>query len=131
MNVNPRFRTATINVKSNPEMSQAKVRHDVQRAAHAAGLIGWQEIGPDRYREAIRNLGPEWGHYMPDDGGLQLLHPAVQLFGVAEQIRLERHVQWKRGVEPGQLAIGLPGVILPGVIEPLFAQDYLGPSDHC
>ena len=75
MHVNPRFRTATINVRSNPEMSQARVRHDVQRAAHAAGLIGWQEMAPDRYRDAIRNLGPEWGHYMPHDGGLQLPIP--------------------------------------------------------
>lgn len=70
-----RFRTATINVKSNPEMSQAKVRHDVRRAAASAGLIGWQEMAPDRYREAIRNLGPQWSHYLPRDGGLEIPVP--------------------------------------------------------
>lgn len=73
--INARFRTATINVKSNPEMSQAKVRHDVRRAASSAGLIGWQEMSPDRYRDAIRNLGPEWGHYMPRDGKLDIPIP--------------------------------------------------------
>lgn len=69
------FRTATLNVKSNPEMSQAKVRHDVNKASHTAGLIGWQEIGPERYFKAIKQLGPDWGHYMPRDGGLHIPNP--------------------------------------------------------
>jgi hypothetical protein len=70
-----RFRTATINVKSNPEMRQGAVRHDVHRAAHSAGLIGWQEIAPRRYFEAIKQLGPKWSHYMPRDGGLHIPVP--------------------------------------------------------
>lgn len=70
-----RFRTVTLNVKSNPEMRQAAVRHDVQRASHAGSLIGWQEIGPERYFEAIKKLGPDWGHYMPHDGGLHIPTP--------------------------------------------------------
>ena len=45
-----------MNVKSNPLMSQDKVRHDVQRAAKTGEIIGWQEIGPERYKDAIRNL---------------------------------------------------------------------------
>lgn len=69
------FKTATINVKSNPVMSQNKVKHDVNRAAHQAGLIGWQEIGPERYFKAIKALGPNWSHYMPHDGGLHIPTP--------------------------------------------------------
>ena len=41
------FRTATINVKSNPEMRQASVVHDVRKASHQASVIGWQEIEPE------------------------------------------------------------------------------------
>ncbi|MFT3714213.1 MAG: hypothetical protein QM817_41650 [Archangium sp.] len=69
------FRTVNINVKSNPEMSQKAVVHDVRRASHAGSLIGWNEISPARYFKAIRNLGPEWGHYMPHDGGLHIPNP--------------------------------------------------------
>ena len=69
------IRTATLNVRSNPEMPQAQVRHDVQKASHTADLIGWQEIDPARYRQAIRNLGPSWAHFMPHDGGLQIPNP--------------------------------------------------------
>lgn len=59
------FRTATLNVKSNPTMSQRQVLHDVRRVAHEASIIGWQEIEPARYREAIRNLPGNWSHFMP------------------------------------------------------------------
>jgi hypothetical protein len=69
------FNTININVKSNPVMSQRNVVHDVRRAARESGLIGWNEIGPARYREAIRNLGPGWSHYMPRDGHLQIPNP--------------------------------------------------------
>jgi hypothetical protein len=69
------FTTETINVKSNPLMSQKKVVHDVREASHQAGLIGWNEIGPDRYFQAIRALGPSWHHYMPHDGGLRIPNP--------------------------------------------------------
>jgi hypothetical protein len=69
------FRTVNINVKSNPLMGQKQVVHDVKRASHAGGLIGWNEIGPDRYFQAIKKLGPDWGHYMPHDGGLHIPNP--------------------------------------------------------
>ena len=68
-------RTVNINVKNNPVMGQKKVVHDVKRAAEAGGLIGWNEIGPDRYFRAIKQLGPGWGHYMPHDGGLRIPNP--------------------------------------------------------
>ncbi len=45
-----------MNVKSNPTMSQGKVVHDVRRAAKTGEIIGWQEIAPERYRDAIREL---------------------------------------------------------------------------
>lgn len=69
------FKTLNLNVKSNPEMSQAQVVHDVEKASHKAGLIGWNEISPKRYFDAIKNLGPEWNHYMPHDGHLRIPNP--------------------------------------------------------
>jgi len=69
------FTTATLNVKSNPEMSQKKVNHDVRKASHTADLIGWNEISPKRYFAAIKALGPKWGHYMPHDGHLRIPNP--------------------------------------------------------
>lgn len=70
------FKTLTINIKSNPEMAQSKVVHDVRKAAATqAGLIGWNEIGPARYVSAIKALGPQWGHYFPRDGKLRIPNP--------------------------------------------------------
>lgn len=69
------FGTVNINVKNNPLMPQAKVIHDVKRAAKSGGLIGWNEIGPDRYFKAIRDLGPEWGHFMPRHGKMRIPNP--------------------------------------------------------
>jgi endonuclease/exonuclease/phosphatase family metal-dependent hydrolase len=62
------FNVVSMNVMSNPEMSQAKVVHDVKRAAKTGDIIGWQEIAPERYRDAIRDL-PGFNHFMPK--GLQ------------------------------------------------------------
>ena len=62
------FDVVSMNVKSNPLMSQDKVSHDVRRAAKVGEIIGWQEIAPERYRQAIRNL-PGFDHFMPK--GLQ------------------------------------------------------------
>ncbi len=62
------FDVVSMNVKSNPEMSQDKVIHDVRRAAKTGEIIGWQEIAPERYRDAIRHL-PGFNHFMPK--GLQ------------------------------------------------------------
>lgn len=58
------FDVVSMNVKSNPLMSQDKVLHDVRRAAKHGEIIGWQEIGPERYRDAIRKL-PGFSHFMP------------------------------------------------------------------
>ncbi|MHB8878928.1 MAG: exonuclease/endonuclease/phosphatase family protein [Myxococcaceae bacterium] len=69
------FKTVTINVKNNPVMPQSAVVHDVEKAAKAGSLIGWNEIGPDRYFKAIKDLGPNWNHYMPHDGGLKIPNP--------------------------------------------------------
>lgn len=69
------FRTVNINVKNNPVMPQSAVVHDVKRAAKEGSLIGWNEIGPDRYFKAIKDLGPDWGHYMPTDGKLRIPNP--------------------------------------------------------
>ncbi len=70
-----KFTTLNVNIKSRPLMSQQAVRHDVQKAARNADLIGWNEIAPDRYRQAIRDLGPEWGHFMPKDGNYKISNP--------------------------------------------------------
>ncbi|RKG80014.1 hypothetical protein D7W79_09030 [Corallococcus exercitus] len=86
------FRTVTINVKSNPVMDQAAVVHDVKRAASQGSLIGWNEISPDRYFKAIRDLGPGWGHYMPRDGGLRIPNPISW-----------KKSEWKLQGEPGFL----------------------------
>jgi hypothetical protein len=69
------FRTVNINVKNNPIMPQKNVRHDVQQAARDGSLIGWNEIGPDRYFAAIKHLGPDWGHYMPRDHHTRIPNP--------------------------------------------------------
>ena len=54
-------------------MPQDKVVQDVRKAAAQGDLIGWQEIGPSRYFDAIKGLGKDWGHYMPKDGNLRIL----------------------------------------------------------
>lgn len=79
-----KFTTVNINVKSNPPMSQDKVLHDVRRAAAAGDVIGWNEISvlknkdgsrDDRYFDAIKSLGKDWGHYMPKHGKYRIPNP--------------------------------------------------------
>jgi hypothetical protein len=43
-------------------MRQERVVADVRRAAGLGCCIGWQEIRWERYRRAIRELGPAWAH---------------------------------------------------------------------
>ncbi|WP_375757726.1 peptidoglycan-binding protein [Corallococcus exercitus] len=98
------FKTVTINVKSNPVMDQAAVVHDVKRAASQGGLIGWNEISPDRYFKAIRDLGPEWGHYMPRDGGLRIPNPISwkkSEWKLQDEGFLRTH-EGKKGVSPNR-----------------------------
>lgn len=79
-----KFTTVNINVRSNPPMSQDKVLHDVRRAAAAGDVIGWNEISvlknkdgsrDDRYFDAIKSLGRDWGHYMPKHGDYRIPNP--------------------------------------------------------
>jgi hypothetical protein len=104
------FRTVNINVKNNPVMPQQKVRHDVQRAALDGSLIGWNEIGPDRYFAAIKQLGKEWGHYMPHDGKMRIPNPIswkksiwkeldsgfVKTHGGKEKVSPARYITWSK-----------------------------------
>lgn len=69
------FTTLNVNIKSRPAMPQKTVLHDVRKAAKNADLIGWNEISLDRYRDAIKSLGPEWGHFMPKDGKYKISNP--------------------------------------------------------
>lgn len=69
------FTTLNVNIKSRPAMPQEKVVADVRKAAQHADLIGWNEISLSRYRDAIKNLGPQWGHFMPKDGKYQISNP--------------------------------------------------------
>lgn len=53
----------TLNVKSNPHMSRAHVRHDLARAEPMAGVHFWQEIQPKYYNEVLKALDPrKWAH---------------------------------------------------------------------
>ncbi len=70
-----RFTTLNVNIKSRPAMAQNKVLSDVRKASRNADLIGWNEISLDRYRDAIKSLGPEWGHFMPKDGKYKISNP--------------------------------------------------------
>lgn len=58
----PQLTVITANIKSNPYMKQAKVVHDVERCAELGDVILWQEMAPKRYKQALRDLGPEWTH---------------------------------------------------------------------
>jgi|tagenome__1003787_1003787.scaffolds.fasta_scaffold20905706_2 hypothetical protein len=62
------MKAVTINVRGNPPMRQAKVVADVRRAAGLGTCIGWQEIRWERYRRAIRELGPAWEHVFGPPG---------------------------------------------------------------
>lgn len=70
-----KFTTLNVNIKSRPAMPQKAVLHDVRKAAKNADLIGWNEISLPRYRDAIKSLGPGWGHYMPKDGKYPISNP--------------------------------------------------------
>ena len=67
------------NVQAIPLMSKEKVRHDVNLSIKQAGVIGWQEIKPDYYDNAIHDLEDSelwesyWGY-----GGVNEKHPKVE-----------------------------------------------------
>jgi len=98
------FKTVTINVKNNPLMPQAHVEHDVREASKQGSLIGWQEIGPERYLKAIKALGPDWGTYAPHDGGLQIPDPISwnKKIWQKEDAGFERTIHGKAKVTPNR-----------------------------
>lgn len=53
------FRITTQNVQALPEMPQPDVVHDVRMTARQSGVIGWQEITPERYDDAVQKLEEE------------------------------------------------------------------------
>lgn len=50
------IRIVTQNIKALPLMSQSKVVEDVMLTARQADIVGWQEIKPERYDDAIQAL---------------------------------------------------------------------------
>lgn len=50
------FRVISQNVRALPLMPQGDVVEDVQLTAKQGSIIGWQEIGPERYKNAVRQL---------------------------------------------------------------------------
>ena len=52
---------STANVRGRPLMPQRKVRLDVKTAKSRSGIVGWQEIGSDRYKRAVKGIyGDDW-----------------------------------------------------------------------
>lgn len=51
----------TANICNRPRMRQSRVEADIARAKRYSTVIGWQEIGPRRYKRAVRTAGD--GHY--------------------------------------------------------------------
>lgn len=97
------MRLMTQNLRAFPRMRQWKVVEDVCRTADQAKIILWQEIGPKRYKQAIRNLPKKFSHahmntltpitynnrrYTKLDQGSVLLHEAA--FGIIA----ERRIVW-------------------------------------
>ncbi|PKK89280.1 MAG: hypothetical protein CVV64_14910 [Candidatus Wallbacteria bacterium HGW-Wallbacteria-1] len=105
------FRIMTQNVKALPLMSAEKVRHDIELTASQAGIIGWQEIGPDYYKKILESLPQDvwqtfWGNghagdkqfdcpiswkrelWKKVDGGSWELHPPHA------KISLRRYYNW-------------------------------------
>lgn len=119
------FDVVSMNVKSNPLMSQDKVRHDVQRAAKTGEIIGWQEIGPERYRDAIRNL-KGFSHFMPKGletpiswktSEFKLLDSGVEkMHGGLAKVSPHRQVAWVKlqNKETGEVMIHMNTHLVSG-----------------
>lgn len=61
-----KFRVVSQNVRARPLMSQNDVIDDVYLTAQQSGIIGWQEIGPDRYKAAVESLPSFWETFWAD-----------------------------------------------------------------
>lgn len=119
------FDVVSMNVKSNPLMSQDKVLHDVRRAAKTGEIIGWQEIGPERYRDAIRSL-KGFSHFMPKgletpiswkSSEFKLLDSGVErMHGGLAKVSPHRQVAWVKlqNRETGETVIHLNTHLVSG-----------------
>lgn len=83
------IRFVSQNVRAKPEMLQKRVEADVNLTASQAGVVGWQEIVPERYRQAIRDLGPDWTH----------------VFGVGTDEAISWRTRWWTLVDQGQMKL--------------------------
>lgn len=100
----PIFRATTQNVQALPQLPTQQVQAIVTKTADRSGIIGWQEIQRDRYRDAVRALGPDWSHWMADEGGApiswrntwwkQLEAGAPLLHSGVPDICHERRINW-------------------------------------
>lgn len=107
------FAIATLNVQSLPLMPHEHVVHDVRLAAEKADVIFWQEIHPSSYRKAITDLGAEWDHHMPTEGGspvswrtkkFHLIETGNDLLHEAKAgVCMQRDITWVRLRRKGSL----------------------------
>lgn len=95
------MRVVTMNVRH--WMSQRKAVADIRHAASLGGIVLWQEIDTGRYKQAVRDLGPEWEHSFAGGGlviswkaahyelvkrGAVMTHPG------RARVTPNRYVQW-------------------------------------
>lgn len=68
------IRFVSQNVKALPLMPQPHVTDDVDLTGRQGDVIGWQEIGPDRYDQAVKALGADdpgtWRHVFAGLAGI-------------------------------------------------------------
>lgn len=71
----PLTRHISANIKSNPLMTAGNAREDINEVggllSSRSGSIGWQEIAPAYYKDAIRDRAPRLETYWPPDGAAE------------------------------------------------------------
>lgn len=100
------MRLISANIKSNPLMKQEHVVADLLKVHAVAGVVLWQELEPQRYKDALRsNFNRGWEHthleteipisyqadiwqVVPELSGKALMHPGRKL------VTPERFVVW-------------------------------------
>lgn len=103
----PWFTFITQNVQALPLMTQSHVVEDVERTAEEADLFAFQEIFPERYEDAVRDLNtPKTRTWVPNDpsGGCALGWPRrywslvdrgkVQLHESTAEVSDDRFLVW-------------------------------------
>lgn len=63
------FRLGTFNVQAVPVMDQGDVNEDTGKVRDYADIVVWQEIGPDRYKDSVAGLAPEFRTFQPEGLG--------------------------------------------------------------